>query len=104
MKKSMNIVAILIASFCLSIMGAQAQDIYTAVSDGNAELVEEILTENPDLLNQKNQDALTPLNLAAQLGKPEMVTLLLGMGADHSQGDNENSMPIHLAAISGNQE
>jgi len=104
MKKSMNIVAILIAIFCLSMMGAQAQDIYSAVSDGDTEQVKEILTANPKLLNQKNQDALTPLNLAASQGKPEVVALLLKMGADHSQGDNENSMPIHLAAISGNQE
>lgn len=53
------------------------------------------------MLNAKNQDAITPLNFAAQENQLEAATLLLGMGTDPLIGENENPSPIHLAAISG---
>lgn len=77
------------------------QDIYQAVKDGNTEQVEEIIKENPELLDIKDQNAMTPLNLAAQEDQFEVAKLLLEKGADPLLGDNENSGPIHLAAISG---
>ncbi|MCD4731028.1 MAG: ankyrin repeat domain-containing protein, partial [Bacteroidales bacterium] len=78
-----------------------SQDIYQAVKDGNTELVNKYLQKDPDLLNAKNQEAMTPLNLAAQEDQFEVSKFLLKKGADPLLGDNENSGPIHLAAISG---
>jgi len=78
-----------------------SQDIYQAVIDGNTDLVKKFLQQDPDLLNAKNQDAMAPLNLAAENGQLEVAKLLLKKGADPLLGDNENSGPIHLAAISG---
>ncbi|MEZ5198620.1 MAG: ankyrin repeat domain-containing protein [Bacteroidales bacterium] len=78
-----------------------SQDIYQSVKDGNTEQVQKFLQKDPDLLNAKNQDAMTPLNHAAEGNQLEVAKLLLKMGADPLLGDNENSGPIHLAAISG---
>lgn len=83
---------------------ASAQDIYEAVVNGDLVMVKEILAENPDLLNEKNADDLTPLNLACERGQAGIVDLLLKQGADPYLGDRENSQPIHLAAISGSIE
>lgn len=80
-----------------------SQDIYQAVKDGDAERVANLLEKEPELLNSKNADALTPLNLAAEQGQYGVAKLLLEKGADPLLGDNENSGPIHLAAISGSQ-
>jgi len=78
-----------------------SQDIFQAVTEGNTELIKKQLQKNPDLLNAKNPDAMTPLNLAAEKDQYEAAVLLLKNGADPLLGDNENSGPIHLAAISG---
>ena len=78
-----------------------SQDIFQAVTEGNTELVAKYLEKNPDLLNSKNAEAMTPLNLAAENDQFEVAKLLLKKGADPLLGDNENSGPIHLSAISG---
>jgi ankyrin repeat protein len=87
----------------ISIIGSResvSQDIYTAVTDGNVQLCKQILEKDPGLINLKNPDQLTPLNLAAEQGQTEIAELLLNMGADPLIGDNENSQPIHLAFAS----
>jgi len=81
-----------------------SQDLYQAVSDGDLLLVKQLLEKSPEMLNEKNADALTPLNLACERGQAGIVDFFLKKGADPYLGDNENSMPIHLAAISGSLE
>jgi len=81
-----------------------SQDIYQAVRDGNIQLVEKFLKNDPNLLDAKNEDAMTPLNLAAEKDQYEIAKLLLQKGADPLLGDNENSGPLHLAAISGSKQ
>lgn len=102
MKTMMRFIVLAVA---MSIAGTSlfSQDIFQAVLDGNAGLVADCLEKNPDLLNSKNPDALTPLNLAAEQDQYEVAKLLLDRGADPLLGDNENSGPIHLAAITGSQ-
>ena len=83
---------------------AQAQDIYSAIDSGQIDRVENFLKRNPELLNTKNENAMTPLNWAAYKGQKEIVQLLLEAGADVTLGDNENSQPIHNAAVAGHTE
>lgn len=84
--------------------GLSAQDINDAIINGDLTQVKEILAEKPELLNQKNADELTPINLACERGQAGIVDFLLEMGADANIGDRENSQPIHLAATSGSIE
>jgi len=102
--KTMSKLCVLACLFMLFIGSASSQDIYQAVADGDLVLVKEILATNPELLNEKNADEMTPLNLACERGQAGVVDLLLKKGADPYLGDLENSMPIHLAAISGSIE
>lgn len=78
-----------------------ADDLYNEIEQGNIEQVKYILSQNQNLINMKNSDGLTPLNLAAYRGQVEIVKELLDLGADASNGDNENSRPIHNAALAG---
>jgi ankyrin repeat protein len=90
-----------LALACIAIAQGQAQDIWASVKTGNLGEVKEFLSKDPALLNQKNTEFLTPLNLAAEQGQTELAAFLLEQGADPLVGDRENSQPIHLAAISG---
>jgi len=81
-----------------------AQDIYTAISDGDLNNVQKILQEKPDLLNAKNPPGQTPLFKAAETGKLDIAQTLLNLGADPAIGDNENTLPLHIAAKGGNIE
>jgi ankyrin repeat protein len=101
MKNLIKICCPLLAIFCFAFQQVFSQDIYTAVAEGNVELTRQFLEKDPGLLNKKNPDLLTPMNLAAERGQLEVAALLLQMGADPTIGDRENSQPIHLAAISG---
>ena len=66
-----------------------SQDIFQAITEGNTELVKKHLQKNPDLLNKKNPDAMTPLSFAAQEDQFEIAEFLLKKGADPLLGDNE---------------
>ena len=98
--KNIMICLLLIPSTCLM----QAQDLNEAVASGDLVLVKKLLEGDPSLLNQKNADAFTPLNLACERGQAGVADYLIKQGADPYIGDRENSMPLHLAAISGSIE
>jgi len=53
--------------------------------------------QNPDLLNSKDGDECTPLHLAIRLGFENMVTILLGAGADMEMLDKDGYTPLSLA-------
>ena len=101
MKYSMKLIEICTALFiCCSF--SLATQIHDAVSDGDLEAVMSLLDEDPALINGRNTDGMTPLNLAAINGNYEIVKELLRRNADIHIGDVDNSQPIHLAAVSGN--
>ncbi|MFC2106798.1 ankyrin repeat domain-containing protein [Bacteroidota bacterium] len=83
---------------------ANAQEMFTAIENGDVAAIEILLIENPDLVNQANNRSMTPLNWAAWKNQPEVFALLLKKGGDPDIGDNENSTPFHHAAISGSKE
>jgi len=78
-----------------------SDDLFALIGAGDIEQVRRLLDQNPNRLNEKNDDGMTPLNHASYLGSSEMVKELTARGADASIGDNDNSLPIHCAAISG---
>jgi ankyrin repeat protein len=90
---------------CLVLMLAgrsfPSDDLFSQIEKGDLEQVKTILDQNMNLLNEINDDGMTPLNYASYLGKAEIVGELISRGADVSIGDNDNSLPIHCAAISG---
>lgn len=79
-----------------------ASEIHEAVNDNNLEATKALLDEDPTILNDRDADGMTPLNLAAINGNYDIVKELLKRNADIHIGDFDNSQPIHLAAISGN--
>ncbi len=81
---------------------SHAVEIHDAVNNNDIERIKVLLDADPQLLNLRNEDGMTPLNLAAINGSLEAVTLLLQKGADITIGDMDNSQPIHCAAVSGN--
>ncbi|SDZ43165.1 ankyrin repeat domain-containing protein [Bacillus sp. 166amftsu] len=77
----------------------QIEKITNAAMNGDMPTIQEILNENPDLVNTFSQDGWTPLHLASYFGKEEAARLLLSLGADiHARAKNSNeNMPLHAA-------
>lgn len=102
--KTMSRLSVLMFLFLICLGSVSSQDLYEAVANGDLVLVKDLLTKNPELLNEKNDDELTPLNLACERGQAGVTDFLLKQGADPYLGDRENSQPIHLAAVCGSIE
>jgi len=81
-----------------------ASDLGKAIKDGNIDQVKSILNANPGLLNLKDSQGWTPIIQALNEGQKEIALELIGRGADVSIGDNENTQPIHFAAMIGSIE
>ena len=88
----------------IGIIPLYASDIHDAVNNNDLEIVRTLLDGDPSIVNERNADGMTPLNLAAINGNYDIVKELLIRNADIHIGDLDNSQPIHLAAISGNVE
>ena len=78
-----------------------ATDLGKAISDGDLEKVKTLLNENAGILNTKDIQGMTPLNKALAEGKKEIALELINRGADVTIGDNENTRPVHYAAMAG---
>ena len=95
---------IIFAIFLILSANLYADEIHDAVKSGDQAKVAALLADHPDWINQKNDDGLTPLNLACNEGQLEIFDFLLEKGADINIGDNDNSIPLHIAAQFGQME
>lgn len=94
---------------CLSILliikiFLSGSEIHEAINDSNFVVVKSLLKENPNLLEDKDDAGMSPLNLTAYTGQLETLKYLINKGADIFAGDNEGSMALHNAAAGGRFE
>ena len=79
----------------------RASDIHQAVEAGNLKSVLSLIDGNIELLNARDNNGRTPLHLALELGRGEIVDSLIARGADVNLPDKDNNSPLHYAAVSG---
>lgn len=69
-----------------------------AIRQGKTEQVNQLLSQNPDLLKQKTEaKGLTALHVAAQKSNVETITLLLEKGAKINETSADGSTALHYA-------
>jgi ankyrin repeat protein/L-ascorbate metabolism protein UlaG (beta-lactamase superfamily) len=88
--------------FCVSTM--LATSIHELINSDDLTGIVQALQTNPELLEQRNESFLSPLNYAVCEGKLEMVSLMIDAGADIHRGDREGSQPLINAAAFGHLE
>jgi ankyrin repeat protein len=81
------------------------KEMIRAAKAGNTARIQELLAQDPALVQARDTDGSTPLHCAAWKGHAEAAKLLLEAGADvHAQNENGHwgGTPLHAAAH-GNQ-
>lgn len=80
---------------------ARASPLWFAAKSGVVALVEALARRYPAWVNEPDRrDNLTPLSIACQEGKEEVVFALLHLEADITVADSKGSPPLHHAALS----
>lgn len=97
----MKRLVLILAALALLVIPALA-DIFQAVQSGDCGQVKSLLAAQPELLNHRNEMGINPLEMAAWLGKTEVVRILLAAGADAVRANPRGDTPLHGAALSGN--
>jgi len=81
--------------------------IFSAVALNRADLVRELIAKDPTLLRVRKMSRFehhrTPLHLAVLKNRPQMVKLLLELGADASAEDSRGYTPLGLVTAKSNQ-
>ncbi|HNW36987.1 MAG TPA: ankyrin repeat domain-containing protein, partial [Candidatus Ozemobacteraceae bacterium] len=79
---------------------------FEAISKSDAESVESMLANFPQLVNVQNKEKFneTPLHLAARIANPRIVRLLLSCDADIEAKTIDGWTPLHKAAFWGHLE
>jgi ankyrin repeat protein len=83
---------------------AHGGEIHDAAEHGDVEKIKELLKENPDLVNAKGYNGLTPLHFAANEGHLNAVELLLANKADVNARADYGSTALYLATFYGHKE
>ena len=78
-----------------------AQEIHEAIKAGNLDKVKALIKENPAIVNQQDEDGLTPLHWAALKGNTQIARYLIDNKADINAVDKNNEAPLHYAAYNG---
>ncbi len=72
-------------------------DIWDLAQYGTSDQVEQLIQDNPQLINAQNINKETPLHLAARKGRAEVVETLLAHGANVNLQDEFDRTPLHFA-------
>ena len=80
--------------------------LFEACAGGQLKLVEEFVSQNPELLHARSSDGWTPLHLAAFFGHSALAQYLLGLGApvDARSTNAMKNTPLHAAAAGSKTE
>jgi ankyrin repeat protein len=94
-----------VAEFLVS-RGAR-HHIFSAIAVNSAKEVRRIVAADPTALSKRmsrNENHQRPLHFAARMNRPEMVALLLELGADPRATDGSGATPLHFAAGHGHAD
>jgi ankyrin repeat protein len=94
-----------VAEFLVS-RGAR-HHIFSAIAINSAKEVRRIVAADPTALTtrmSRNENHQRPLHFAARMNRPEMVALLLDLGADPRATDGSGATPLHYAAGHGHAD
>jgi ankyrin repeat protein len=94
-----------VADFLVS-RGAR-HHIFSAIALNSSEEVRRIIAGNPASLTKRmsrNENHQLPIHFAARMNRPEMVTLLIELGADPLATDGSGVTPLHVAARHGHAD
>ena len=94
-----------VAEFLVS-RGAR-HHIFSAIAVNSAQEVRRIVAADPASLDKRmsrNENHQRPLHFAARMNRPEMVALLLELGADPTATDGSGATPLHFAAGHGHAD
>ncbi len=84
--------------------GGPAGKIIKATQNGNTDKINEMLKDNPELINAKDTKDETPLTYTVRSGNVELVRFLISKGADVNARNWVGDTPLHMAASSGYEE
>jgi len=73
-------------------------------SVGNLIALEELYQRNPNIVQVRDKDGMTPLHWASDRGHVEIVQFLLSHGADVNLQDHCDNTSLHIAAMSGQKD
>jgi len=79
-------------------------DIFSGASLGQINYVRQLLSENPELVNAKDNSGSTPLHWAVLNNQKEMVELLVENGANVNAIGNNDATPIKISLFNKNKE
>ena len=75
----------------------QQNNIFMAVQNGDINQVQTLISNNPDVVNQTNDDGNTPLFIAVEKFDIPMIELLVNSGSDiHITNNNNNNTIFHI--------
>jgi ankyrin len=83
---------------------AASTPLHDAVRAGNIEKVRELLKADPNAINSKNGEGMTPLHVAAAIGNADIAQLLLDNKADIHATDAKRYTPFNLAFNAGHKD
>ena len=74
------------------------------IKDGHEEKVQELLDNEPRLVNLMDTDGLLPIHWAADRGHVKIIEHLIKKGADVDSQDGDGQTPLHYAASCGHPD
>ena len=80
-----------------------AEEIFDAARNGEVEKIRQLLDNDKNLLNSKDQSGKTPLHFASQYGHFDMVKILIERGAEVNVENNNGETPLHYASAYGQE-
>jgi ankyrin repeat protein len=94
-----NVVCLFV--FALLVTTAQAGEIHDAAARGDMAAIQQLLQQDPGLVQSKDDRDCTSLHFAADSGRLEVVELLLERGAEIEAKDADGDTPLMWAAYAG---
>jgi hypothetical protein len=83
-------------------MGVRGNILHEINSDKSVEILEIILKTNPSIIDDKDENNLTPLIKYARIGLGKCITLLIKNNADYEITDNESNTFLHILCENNN--
>jgi ankyrin repeat protein len=94
-----RIILLILLIVLLFVMFAGADDIHSAVQQGDLLKTQNLIAKDPSVLDSKTEDGRTPLHVAVIGGHKELVEYLIREGANIDAPDKEGRTPLLNAII-----